>query len=68
MSYRIEKIIERKGGTFVTRTVMDSTCDWLENEDLERAARQDLADMEECGGFIVVQTTRYDSNEIAINV
>ena len=68
MSYRIEKIIERKGRNLVTRIIMDATCDWMNNEDLERNARRDLADMEESGGFIVVQTTRYDSNEIAINI
>ena len=68
MSYRIEKIISQSGRSLITETIMDATSDWMDNEDLERAARQDLADMEESGGFIVVQTTRYDSNEMAINI
>ncbi len=68
MSYRIEKIIERKSRSLVTRVIMTADREWMDDETLEAVARQDLEGMEERGGFIVVQHTKGGSNEIAINI
>lgn len=64
MSYKIERVIERNArGALKLETVMDATCEWMDDETLLEVAEADVFSMNMFGAFMVTQCGRNVESE-----